>query len=245
MYEQWKKESLERIKKLQDNKELHKAWLPFHKEMLKVKYTYNFFWHGFPILQVPQDLQALQEIIWEYKPDVVIESGVALGGTSIFFASMLTLLEACGKIKNGKVIGIEVNIFPENKKAIFEHPLSNKITLIEGSSTDMKTIEEVYKLAKDKRVLLHLDSNHIHDHVLSELMIYSPLIEVGGYIIVNDTGVEDLPKGSCPDRPWDKGNNPKTAVWEFLKENDKFIIDDIDSKLLFTGHLSGYLKRIK
>lgn len=246
MYEKYKIESLKRIESCENDEELQRTWIPFHEQMLKVKYAYNFFWHGIPILQVPQDLQAMQEIIWEVKPDLIIESGVALGGTSIFFASMLTLLEACGEIEDGRVIGIEINLYPESREAIFNHPLSKKITIIDGSSTDKEVIERVKELAKGKRVIISLDSNHVHDHVLAELRAYSPLVEKGGYIIVNDTGVEDLPKGSCPDRPWGKGNNPKTAVWEFLKENDDFIIDKtIDSKLLFTAHLSGYLKRIK
>ena len=229
----------------EDNKDVQNAWQLLHKELVKIKYVYNFSWFGLPILQVPQDLHVKQEIIWEVKPEVIIETGVAYGGSLMFSATMLTTLIACGEIEDGKVIGIELNLYPENRRAIFNNPLSKIISIVDGSSTDIKIIEEIYELSKCKRVLVCLDSNHTHDHVLTELRAYAPLVSIGSYIIVEDTGIEDLPKGSCPDRPWGKGNNPKTAVWEFLKENDNFEIDDIYKKLIMTGNPSGYLRRVK
>ncbi|MBA3047749.1 cephalosporin hydroxylase family protein [Patescibacteria group bacterium] len=245
--EQFKLEATKRAKSYQNNESLQKAYQVFLAQLVKAKYAYNFFWLGVPIIQAPQDLQALQEIIWEVKPDLIIETGIAWGGSILFNASMLTLLESCGKIKNGEVLGIDIDIRKHNKKNILKHPMSKKITMLEGSSIDKKIIQTVIKFAKDKKkILIMLDSNHTHDHVLSELRAYAPLVNLGSYIIVQDTGVEDLPEGSTSDRPWRKGNNPKTAVWEFLKENKKFKIDkNIESKLILTASPDGFLKRIK
>ncbi len=229
----------------EDNKDVQKAWQLLHKELVKIKYVYNFSWFGLPILQVPQDLQAKQEIIWKVKPDIIIETGVAAGGSLMFSATMLMALEGCGLINDGKVIGIEINLYPQNLNAIINHPLSKKIILVQASSVDKGTIASVYELVKGKKVMVFLDSNHTHNHVLKELRAYAHMVSVGGYIVVEDTGIEDLPKGTTSDRPWGKGNNPKTAVWEFLKENDNFEIDDIYKKLIMTGNPSGYLKRIR
>ncbi len=229
----------------EDNKELQDAWQLLHKQLVKVKYVYNFTWFGLPILQVPQDLQAKQEIIWNVKPDIIIETGVALGGSLMFSATMLTALEGCGLIEDGKVIGIEINLYPQSLNAIINHPLSKKIILVQASSIDNETVASVCELVKGKKVMVFLDSKHTHDHVLAELRAYAPLVSIGSYIVVEDTGIEDLPYGTTDDRPWGKGNNPKTAVWEFLKENSDFEIDDIYKKLIMTGNPSGYLKRIK
>jgi cephalosporin hydroxylase len=245
--EQFRKEALDRAASYQNNKSLQKSWHKFLLQLNKAKYAYNFFWLGVPILQAPQDLQALQEIIWEVKPDLIIESGIAWGGSLIFSASMLAILEACGDIENGEVVGIDIDIRSHNKKAILAHPLSKKIIMFEGSSTDEKIIAQVKAFAqKKKRVMVCLDSNHTHAHVLTELKAYAPLVSVGSYCMVGDTGIEDLPEGTTNDRPWGKGNNPKTAVWAFLKENDDFVIDKtIDSKLIITGSPDGYLKRMR
>jgi len=229
----------------EDNKKLQKAWQLFHQQIVKVKYAYNFKWTGIPILKIPQDIIALQEIIWEVKPNLIIETGVAHGGSAIFFASILELLESCGEIENGKVIGVEIGLYPETRKTIFNHPLSKKITIIDGSSTDKEVVDKVKELAKGKRVLINLDSNHTHEHVLNELRLYSPLVSVGSYIVVDDTGVEDLPEGMYSNRAWGKGNNPGTAVKEFLKENSNFEVDNLDTKLVFTGSPGGYLRRVK
>jgi cephalosporin hydroxylase len=244
--EQFQIEAIERIKSYQNNKPLQESYKTFLEQIIKVKYAYNFFWLGVPILQAPQDLQAMQEIIWEVKPDLIIETGIAYGGSIIFSASMLALLEVCGEIEKGDVIGIDIDIRPYNKKAILDHPLGNKITMFGGSSIDEEIIRKVTEFAKNKkRALVCLDSNHTHDYVLAELRAYASLVSIGSYCIVGDTGIEDLPAGTTSDRPWGKGNNPKTAVWEFLKENNNFKVDKIiESKLILTGSPDGYLKRI-
>lgn len=238
---------LKRVKFYKKNKALQQAWQVFHKEIVKVKYAYNFFWLGVPIIQAPQDLQAMQEIIWEVKPNLIIETGIAHGGSLIFSASMLAILEVCGEIKKGHVLGIDIDIRPHNKKAILTHPLSKKIMMLEGSSIDEGIIRKVKEFTKDKkRIFVCLDSNHTHKHVLAELKAYAPLVSIGSYIMVGDTGIEYLPEGTISNRPWGKGNNPKTAVQEFLKENNNFKIDKtIELKLILTGSPGGYLKRIK
>lgn len=243
MSDEWKNDCSQRIKKLNENLKINSCWSELHEIMAREKYTYNFYWCGIPVLQLPQDLQALQEIIYDAKPEVIIETGIAHGGSLMFSASMLVILEACGYIKHGMVIGIEINLYQENREKIRKHPLSNKITIIDGSSVDPKIVYKVKKLVEGKRVLVCLDSNHTHDHVLAELRAYAPLVNVGSYIMVGDTGIEDLTETS--NRPWGKGNNPQTAVWKFLLENKDFEIDDIDSKLILTGSPNGYLKRIK
>ncbi len=245
--EKYRMEAIERAKSYLSNEKLQKAYEVFLIEFVKAKYAYNFFWLGIPVLQAPQDLQAWQEIIWEVMPDLIIETGIAMGGSLIFNASMLAILEVCGKIQDGHVLGIDIEIRPHNKKAIQTHPLGNKITMFEGSSIDDEIINKTREFAKDKkRVLVLLDSNHTHDHVLAELRAYAPFVCIGSYCIVGDTGIEDTPDEAFTDRNWGKGNNPKTAVWEYLKENPSFVIDkNIDSKLILTASPDGFLKRIK
>jgi len=241
----YKKNIEQRVESYQNDSTLKDTSSSFVTALSKTKYAYNFFWLGVPILQIPQDLQALQEIIWETKPDLIIETGVAWGGSIVFSASMLAILESCGNIKNGTVIGIDIDIRAHNRKEIENHPLAHKIKLIESSSVSEETISQVISLAKGKKVLVCLDSNHTHDHVLQELRAYAPLVSNGGYCIVGDTGVEDLPEGTTLDRPWGKGNNPKTAVWQYLKENKNFVVDkNLENKLILTGSPDGYLKRI-
>jgi cephalosporin hydroxylase len=198
----------------------------------------------------------MQELIWQVQPDLIIETGIAHGGSLIFSASMLALLDLCDAVAKGtaldpkaakrKVIGIDIDIRPHNREAIEKHPMSHRIEMIEGSSIDPEIIAQVRQAAKGyQRVLVCLDSNHTHDHVLAELEAYAPLVIVGSYCVVFDTIIEDMPPGSFPDRPWDKGNNPKTAVWEFLKSHPEFEIDkSIPHKLLITVAPDGYLRRI-
>ena len=239
-----KRESL--INANSENKNLQNAAEIFLTESADVDYSYNFSWLGRPIIQYPQDIVAIQEIIWEVKPDMIIETGIAHGGSLILSASILTLLEACGEIEDGKVLGVDIDIREHNKKAIEAHPMSKKITMFEGSSIDEEMIAKVHEFSKQgKRVMVFLDSNHTHDHVLEELRAYASLVSVGSYCAVFDTLIEDRPKGFY-DRSWDKGNNPKTAVWEFLKECDDFVIDkDIDNKILISVAPEGYLKRVR
>lgn len=206
------------------------------------KYSYHFKWLGLPIIQFPQDMVAVQEVIWETKPDCIVETGIARGGSLIFYASLLRMLG-----KKGKVIGIDIDIREHNRKAIEAHPLVDDILMIQGSSTDDRIAKEVADVTKNyERIMVVLDSNHTHDHVLQELKLYSPLVTKGCYLVVFDTVVEDMPSEAFPDRPWGKGNNPRTAVREFLKTTDRFLVDDdVTRKLLITVAPGGYLKCIK
>jgi len=245
--EKFEKERAELIEFNSKNKELQDVAYDFLEKSAQVNYSYNFSWLGRPIIQYPQDIMAMQELIWEVKPDLIIETGIAHGGSLIFSASMLTLLEACGEIENGEVLGIDIDIREHNKKAIEAHPMSKKITMFQGSSIDEEMIARVHEFAqRGKKILVCLDSNHTHEHVLAELKAYANLASIGSYCIVFDTIIEDLPKDSFPDRLWGKGDNPKTAVGEFLKENDSFVIDkDIENKILITVAPDGYLKKLK
>lgn len=205
------------------------------------EYSYHFTWLGRPIIQFPQDMIAIQELIWKIKPDLIIETGIAHGGSLILSASILELI---GK---GHVLGIDVDIREHNRSEIEKHPLYKRITLIEGSSISKKTVKKINSLAKNKaKVMVLLDSKHTHDHVLKELEFYSSLVTKGSYLIVFDTMIEDMPKGFFSNRPWNVGNNPKTAVLKFLKKNKRFKIDKtIENKLLITSCPDGYLKCIK
>ncbi|KKR28865.1 MAG: Cephalosporin hydroxylase [Candidatus Woesebacteria bacterium GW2011_GWA1_39_8] len=246
-FEQFRTDIIERTRSCQNDKEFQNAKQAFHDKLTKFKYAYNFYWMGVPIIQTPAETQAYHELIWQVKPDLIIETGIAWGGSIIFAASQIKLLEACGYIKNGRVIGIDIEIRPHNKKNLALHPMTKKITMIEGSSIDPEIVKKVKILAKGKkRILVHLDSNHTHDHVLAELRAYAPLVTKGSYCIVEDTGIEDDPAENNQGKAFGKGNNPKTAVWAFLKENNDFKIDkDFEAKLILTGAPDGYLKKIK
>jgi cephalosporin hydroxylase len=208
----------------------------------RYRYSYHFTWLGLPVIQYPQDLLAMQEIIWRIRPEVIVETGVAHGGSLVFFASMLEMLGA-----PGQVVGVDIEIRRHNRVAIESHPLAGRITLLEGSSTDLAIVEKVRTLARAvSSVLVVLDSNHTHDHVLRELELYSPLVRPGGYLIVMDTVVEDLPAELFPDRPWRPGDSPRTAVQAFLKGNDRFQVDEeIENKLLVTVAPGGYLRCVR
>jgi len=239
---QFEEEVRQNVNRLGENKKLKVLALKFTIESLKNKYSYNFRWLGRPIIQHPQDIVALQEIIWDIKPDLIVETGIAHGGSLILSASILELIG-----EKGRVIGIDIDIRKHNRSEIGRHPMMKRISMIERSSTDPKVVAQVKKLAKGKkRVLVYLDSHHSHDHVLKELELYSPLVSKGSYIIVFDTIAEYLPKGIIVNRPWGKGNNPKTAVDEFLRTHKNFIADkEIENKLLITCAPGGYLKRIR
>jgi cephalosporin hydroxylase len=184
----------------------------------------------------------MQEIIWQVKPDLIIETGIAHGGSLVFYASMLELIG-----DHGQVLGIDIDIRENSRLELERHPMFKRIAMIQGSSVDGEVVKQAYEFAKWKKsVLVVLDSNHTHEHVLKELKLYSPLVTEGSYLVVFDTIIEDMPEDFFPDRPWGKGNNPKTAVWEFLRANDRFIIDkEIESKLLITVAPEGYLRCIK
>lgn len=220
-----------------DVQALSRVWV---REITPHKYAYNFSWMGRPIIQFPQDMVAMQEIIWATRPDLIIEAGVAHGGSLVYYASMLQLLG------HGHVLGIDIDIRAHNRAAIEAHPMAHRITLLEGSSIAPETIAAVHAHARGKRCLVVLDSNHTHDHVLAELRAYAPLVCEGGYCVVMDTIVDDMPASFFPDRPWGPGDNPKTAVRQYLTETTDFVVDArIDAKLLLTVAPSGYLRRVR
>lgn len=265
--EQFESEKRINIEAMGSNSELRDLSLDWNIKTATFKYTYNFSSLGRPIIQFPQDMVALHEIIWDVRPDLIIECGIAHGGSLIHNASMLAMLDYCDAVESGemlnpmsgkrKVLGIDIDIREHNRKAIETHPLSHKIDMIQGSSISPEVIQQVRNYAKGfARILVILDSNHTHDHVLAELEAYAPLTSKGSYCIVFDTIVENLPEDMYPDRPWGKGNNPKTAVWAYLdslktesrlgSDNQPlhFEIDkSIENKLLITVAPDGFLKR--
>ena len=253
----FRKEVAMRLDAVATDTELNNAAKEFLLASFAKKYSYNFSWQDRPIIQYPQDMVAMQEIIWSVQPDLIIETGIAHGGSLIFSASMLALLDMVDAIQTGetinpkisqrKVLGLDIDIRPHNLAAIQAHPMSSRIEMIQGSSIDPAIVDQVKSIAKGyKKVLVCLDSNHTHDHVLAELEAYAPLTSVGSYCVVFDTLVEDLTDDLCMDRPWGPGDNPKTAVWEYLKTHSEFEIDkSIQNKLLVTVASDGYLKRVK
>ena len=227
--------------------ELRKAVKDFMLQSVGARYSFNFSWMGRPIIQYPQDLVAVQEIIWDVRPDLIIETGVAHGGSAVFFASLLELNAQCGGPKNAEVWCVEIDLLAHNREALVEPPMYPRLRIFDGSSVDEKIAAVIAeKAAKCERVMVILDSNHTHEHVLGELNLYAPLVSVGSYCVVFDTVIEDLDGVEFVDRPWGKGNNPKTAVAEFLKSNDDFAVDySVDEKLLISAAPCGYLKRVK
>lgn len=254
---EFEQEVIERLAANSENAELIVAGHTFTVASTLPKYSYNYFWLGRPIIQYPQDMVAMQELIWQIKPDLIIETGIAHGGSLILSASMLALLDMCDAIEAGanlnpmnsqrRVLGVDIDIRAHNRTAIEVHPMASRIQMIQGSSIAPEIIEEVKQVAKDyQRILVCLDSNHTHDHVLAELQAYAPLTSVGSYCVVFDTVIEDMPADLFPDRPWGPGDNPKTAVWEYLKTHPEFEIDkSIQHKLLITVAPDGYLKRVR
>jgi len=246
----------QRIEDIAGNQPLQRRAADFMQASLLPRYSYNYEWLGRPIIQYPQDIVALQELIWQVRPDLIIETGIAHGGSLIFSASMLALLDMVDAIEGGAkfdpaqskrlVLGIDIDIRAHNRAAIEAHPMASRIRMIQGSSIAPDVAAQVCSIAAGyKRVLVCLDSNHTHDHVLAELRAYAPLTSVGSYCVVFDTVVEDMPADMFPDRPWGPGDNPKTAVWEFLKTHPEFEIDkSIQHKLLITVAPDGYLKRV-
>lgn len=247
-------ENIEGLSRDRDMQDLSRIWL---RDTLKHRYSYNFSWMGRPIIQYPQDMVAMQELIWSTKPDLIIETGIAHGGSLIFSASMLAQLDMVEAIEMGstfdprtsrrKVLGIDIDVRAHNRAAIEVHPMASRIQMIQGSSIAPEIIEQVKRVASGyDRTLVCLDSNHTYEHVLAELKAYAPLTSVGSYCVVFDTIVEDLPAEMFPDRPWGPGDNPKTAVWEYLKSHPEFEIDkSIQNKLLITVAPDGYLRRLR
>ena len=253
----FEKEVAARLAAATSNKVLKAASREFLLSTIEAHYSYNFSWQGRPIIQYPQDILAMQELIWKVRPDLIIETGIAHGGSLIFSASMLAQLDLCDAIESGekldpraskrRVLGVDIDIRAHNRNAIEAHPMASRIEMIQGSSITPETIEKVSAFAsKYSRVMVCLDSNHTYKHVLEELKAYAPLTSVGSYCVVFDTIVEDLPNEMFPERPWGPGDNPKTAVWEYLKTNNEFEIDkSIEAKLQITVAPDGYLKRLR
>ena len=257
-----------RIEANAKNEVLKREAKAFLLASIAAQYSYNYSWLARPIIQYPQDIVAMQELIWKIKPDLIIETGIAHGGSLIMSASMLALLDYCEAVETGatldprathrRVLGLDIDIRAHNRAAIEAHPMSHRIDMIQGSSIAPEIVAQVHAIAKKhKKVLLFLDSNHTHEHVLAELEAYAPLTSKESYCVVFDTVVEDLPKDACGNRPWGPGNNPKTAVWEYLRrlkevgrkaadgEPLKFEIDKtIENKLLITVAPDGFLRRV-
>jgi len=246
-YQQFQHECAEEITQQGDHRGLSQATRIWMNQANVCKYSYHFEWLGRPIIQYPQDIIAMQEIIWQVQPDLIIETGIAHGGSLIFYASILEMNAACGGPKDAEVLGIDIEIRSHNRKAIEEHPMFRRIYMIEGSSIAPDIIAAVKKKARGReRVLVCLDSHHTHDHVLAELEAYAPLTTIGSYCVVFDTVIENMPVDLFHDRPWGPGNNPKTAVREYLKTHPEFKIDkNIEHKLLITVAPDGYLKRVR
>jgi cephalosporin hydroxylase len=218
---------------------LSRRWI---RETSHFRYPYNFTWLGRPIIQFPQDVLAVQEIIWAVRPDLIVETGVAHGGSLILSASLLELLGG-----DGFVVGVDVDIRPHNRRAIETHPLAKRIRLIEGSSTDAAVASAVREQARGRRaIMVILDSDHTHAHVLRELELYAPLVTRGSYLIVFDTIIDEMPAELYTGRPWGQGNNPKTAVRQFLASTDRFEVDARTSaKLLLTCAPDGFLRCVR
>lgn len=249
-------ETSKRIEGARSQVEMCDSAAKFLEHSILPQYSYNFSWQGRPIIQYPQDMAAIQELVWEIKPDLIIETGIAHGGSLIFNASLLALLDVADGVAAGtmidprgsgrKVLGVDIDIRAHNRAAIEAHPMASRIQMIQGSSIAEDVIAQVKDVAQNyQRIMVLLDSNHTHEHVRAELEAYAPLTSVGSYCVVFDTVVEDLPAAMFPDRPWGPGNNPKTAVWDYLKTHPEFEIDKaMDDKLLISVAPDGYLKRI-
>lgn len=240
-----------------EDAELKRQALDWAMQAARYNYVFHFSWMARPIIQYPQDVIALHELIWEIKPDLIIETGIAHGGSLIFSASMLALLDVADAMQKGEsmnpkeskrmVLGVDIDIRTHNRDAIESHPMASRIRMIQGSSIAPDVIAEVEKIARDhSQILVCLDSNHTHEHVLAELEAYAPLTSIGSYCVVFDTVIEDMPPNSFLDRPWGPGNNPKTAVREYLRSHPEFEVDrQIERKLQITVAPEGYLRRTR
>lgn len=252
---QFETDVLARLNEASRDSTLMKARDEFLEASIASQYSYNYFWMGRPIIQYPQDIMAVQELVWQVKPDLIIETGIAHGGSLILSASLLAMLEYCDAQEAGemldparpkrRVLGVDIDIRNHNREAIEAHPMANRIHMIQGSSIAPEIIGEVHEKAKSaERVIVFLDSNHTHDHVLAELEAYAPLTSEQSYCVVFDTIVERLPRTMFKDRPWGPGDNPMTAVHSWLEDHPEFEIDhEIDAKLQISVAPNGFLRR--
>jgi cephalosporin hydroxylase len=219
--------------------EASQRWL---HEADRAGYEYNFRWLGMPIIQYPGDIVAMQELVWSVRPEVIVETGVARGGGTVFYASMLALLGG-----ERQVIGVDIDLRPHNRARLSAHPMAPRITLVSGSSIDAQVVAEVYARCRGRHpVMVCLDANHSHEHVLAELRAYAPLVGKDSYLIVFDTSIESLEPSPRSSRPWSRGNSPATAVAAFLGENDRFVVDHaMTSKLMISSNPGGYLRCVR
>ena len=254
-YKQFKRECADEVVDQTADRCLGEATRNWFKRANSHKYSYHFEWLSRPIIQYPQDIVVMQELIWKVNPDLIIETGIAHGGSLIFSASMLALLDLCEQShatllpnpkKPRRVVAVDIDIRAHNRKALEEHPLFPRITMIQGSSIEQSIINQVKKEAEQhENIIVCLDSNHSHDHVLAELNAYAPLVSRGSYCVVFDTIIADMPEDVFPGRPWGRGDNPKTAVYEYLNKHPEFENDkNIENKILITVAPGGYLRRI-
>lgn len=239
--EEFQLEKKDRIQQMREDEEFLQITNQYLQMLTKKKYMYDFTWLGVPIIQFPTDIVAIQELIWMVQPDLIIETGIAHGGSIILSASILEMLGG-----NGHVVGIDIDIRKHNRDVIEHHPMMKRITMIEGSSIAPEIVQQVTEFAKDyQKILVILDSCHTHDHVFAELQAYAPLVSENSYLVVFDTVVEELPSSFNQDRPWDVGNNPMTALNSFLVDHPEFILDtDFNDKLLLTCAPKGWLKKV-
>lgn len=230
------------IARMTDDVELQTAAQRLLHKAAEARYSYHFDWLGLPIIQHPADIVAVQELLWSVRPRLVVETGVARGGSLALSASILELIG-----EDGIVVGIDIDIREPNRVAIESHPLAKRIRLIEHSSTDPLALADVREYARGRApVVVLLDSDHTHEHVLEELQAYADLVTPGSYIVVFDTAIETSPNFPVPDRSWGPGNNPHTAVIEFLQSTDRFEMDEqLGGKLLLTASPTGYLLCVK
>jgi cephalosporin hydroxylase len=252
----FKSEIPARVAAMNENAALKDSAMEMLRASAGAEYSYNFHWMDRPIIQYPQDIVAMQELIWDIRPDLIIEMGIAHGGSLIFSASVLAMMDVCDAISTGqaidpakskrKVLGVDIDIRAHNRSAIEAHPMASRIQMIEGSSIAPEIIAQVQAVADHyKTVLVCLDSNHTHDHVRAELEAYAPMTSLNSYCVVFDTLIEDMAEDEYPNRSWGKGDNPKTAVWDYLKTHPEFEIDkSIPDKLLITVAHDGFLRRI-
>ena len=227
--------------RMRDDRQLARDALAVNIAADRYDWTYQWSWLGLPVIQMPSDIVAIQEIVWSCRPQLIIETGIARGGSLILSASMLELLG------EGTVLGIDIDIRAHNRAAIEAHPLSRRIEMIESSSLDAATIDAVRGRTKSvERVMVILDSDHSHDHVLAELRAYGPLVSIGQFLVVADTFIEDIPRQEHRPRSWGPGDNPRTALEGWLRENDGFEPDDfVNAKLLLSASPGGYLRRVR
>ncbi len=237
---QFNEEKKENIKKAYDNPELHKSALDFITKSDQHNYAYNWTWLDMPIIQMPEDIMLVQEIIWETKPDIIIETGIAWGGSVVLYASILELI---GK---GQVLAIDKVLPQHNIDAIMKYNFSSRIKLFEGSSIDESIVNAIRDIIKPTdKVMVLLDSNHTHAHVYEELKIWESFVTSGQYLVISDTIVEEIPEQTHRSRSWGHGDNPMTALNQFLSENNKFTREnDYNHKAICSFTRNGYLKRI-